>query len=257
MKKVVIALMFGLIALSFSLPAEAIIISFLAEDNFAGVDDPTGLSLDDTLVQNGVGSCLNGDISVGGSSHSGTYGLGVWGGGCDAEIDWSYLFDDDQDMYFGPREAINIHFYGDYDLVSFEVRSLYTDQTRPWPSWMEPSSNTFNEYGIAYADFENVDWNFSTYYDDYIVFGAVQSDGYGIRTVDTTNYFNETPTTRGPIRNLLFYFEQEPDLGNGYTLARIEVVPHCGVPIPEPGTLLLLGTGLMGIFARKKTKQFP
>mgnify|MGYP000147264956 CR=1 FL=1 len=118
----------GDLDLRFVAPGECeLAISFLAEDNFIGVDSPTGWSNGNNMVNLGVShwDLLGGTADVnayrdgdtGTLTHRGTRGLGVFGDEND-EID---------NKNIDTNERIVITFDTPHYLCGFEIRSLYIE----------------------------------------------------------------------------------------------------------------------------------
>ncbi len=117
----------GDLDLRFVAPGECkLAISFLYEDDFVGVDSPTGWSTDTNMVNLGTNhwDLLGGTADVyayrngdpGTLTHRGIRGLGVWGK------------EDDEVDNIDKQEKIVIKFDTPHYLCGFEVRSLYTGE---------------------------------------------------------------------------------------------------------------------------------
>lgn len=222
--------------------AEAVLVSFLEEDNFAGIDTISGFSTTNSMNVLGRSSLsiLNGDGELtaysdgnpGIFTHTGTQGIGIAGGGFDDRIDWVW-------PWGSPREYVLLALNSEYYLTGLEFRSMgESDYLFAEPDcWFE---------GIRLPYITN-----SGYYVPYYALGkdgiiAIDESYVAEHIIPSEYMYDYNQDVR--IKGLLLYIPQEPE--SSFTLARISLKP-----IPEPMTLTLMGIGLAGMAIVKSGRK--
>jgi hypothetical protein len=214
----------------------AMLISFLAEDNFAGVDNIWGFSTTDQLNNLGKSSLslLNGGATLtartGGGvgqeailTQRGIQGLGILGGGYADQIDWapSDNLEELEDIRY--LESLGISFKSPVYLEWVELRAFY-----------------FGQFLYTGLPSDRGGW-----------IDSLDTSGEGVYRYDYRSVMENELGFCNPLNSIAFGFDQGGHELCHFSLARLEVSP---APVPEPPTVLLLGTGLAGLLRLRKRK---
>ncbi|GEM_PF-5947130 len=218
----------------------AMLISFLTEDHFQGVDNIWGFSTTDQLsnLDRPSLSLLNGAATLtawtgngqeSGLTQRGTRGLGILGGGLDGEIDWASNSPPLAWSSYTYSEYVFINFNSPVNLEWVEFRSFYSGEI------LKTGFRTPNSRG----------WIVNTESSEEGVyrFEKDQLDSY---------VYNRDSHPDNIFTSMFFGFDEEGGSNCHFSLARLEVTPIS--PIPEPSSSLLLGTGLLGLLKLRRRK---
>ena len=251
MKRTLISLITGVITLGIIGSAEAAIISFA--DFLQGVDNPTGWAAGDTVVQlpSSSYSLLGGMATVTGYDNNGyeylshrlTRGVGVWGAEND-EVDTQTK---------DHPESIEITFPTlDYWVNSLEVRSLFYPDTGWWPNRELGAIDFYRDTTLLHTEylFQPSKNKPLTTSGDLIL---TYSTPYLVDTL--VFYVPSSVPTSYPDYDSLYNCQKAKIIAESeFALAKLDVEP-----IPEPTTMFLLGSGLLGLAglgrARKKKRS--